>query len=79
MGQVKSINEFDYYLASQRAKGQFVELHYGLAPTRRMGIGEEGRPASDEKKPFRKQNEWQNLGGSFFKASITIGTFLASD
>ncbi len=79
MGQVKSINEFDYYLASQKAKGQFIELRYGLAPARRMGIGEEGQSSPDDKKILRKQTEWHNLGGSFFKASITIGTFLASD
>lgn len=82
MLQVKSIEEFDYFLAIRQARGKFIKLKYGLVPPRKFSTTEDNacKPLLSEENQRRLyQAEWKNIDLSFLKTRITIGVFVATD
>jgi hypothetical protein len=82
LGQVKSIKEFDYYLAVHKASGQFVKLDYGLFPPQRSRIEKTGpaRPdLFDENKHALPEVGTNETKSTFNKTFINVGTFVTSN
>ncbi len=79
---MRSSEEFDQFLATHKAGGQFVRLNYGLAPPKKIMIGKDPGNGSAQQERDKNRSyltEWWKSNRCSMKAQITIGTFLTSD
>lgn len=81
MWQIKSIEELEPLLASQLARGYFINLNYELMPPCKPGAGENGESAENPPgyPPEASQKKDMCLPGSLGRRAFMVSTFHSRD
>lgn len=79
MKQLRSIREFDLWVAIREISCSFIKLNYGLIASHKTRMGEDGHPATKAKIDFKEsqiRGSWINPGATLMQTFISVGVYI---